>query len=449
MEKSSEDRKRGQTTFLHRHIRGLSSTSPLSRFALRDRFLVAFLLLSALLLGVFALGIKHFLDIIEVEFIGAEFRSEYQRLLSDYRDREKFSLPFPPGFTAFVAASANDAHLDATLRALPAGVHERVTDGRRVLSVAKTAVDGGMLYVVFDQAHDPVVRLQRRLLGIALWVGLIALLLDLGLALWLSQVVMRPVERLARNIAAIAPGRHREPLLTPNDQQEIAVIARAFDATLARFDEFAERERAFTRDASHELRTPLAVIASGMQLMDSDPNLAPEQRTRLARAQAAAAQMQALVEGLLFLSRGEELGRATAAFSVGGLLHEAVRTLTIAAGRRAPALSVSITRDCEVSVPRGLLLCVVNNLLRNALDHSQSRRIDVELDAPRLVIQDYGRGIEEHAQEQVFEPDRRGPDSQGEGVGLNLVKRICDRLGWRIALESAPGAGARFTLELS
>jgi signal transduction histidine kinase len=191
------------------------------------------------------------------------------------------------------------------------------------------------------------------------------------------------------------------------------------------------------------------VIASGLQLMDSDPALAPEQRTRLARAQAAAAQMQALVEGLLFLSRGEELGRGTAAFSVGGLLHEAVRTLTVAAGRRAPAISLSIAQDYEVSVPRGLLLCVVNNLLRNALDHSRSRRIDIVLEGPELVIQDYGRGIDAPAQAQVFEPDMRGPDSHGEGVGLNLVKRICDRLGWRIALESASGAGARFTLKLS
>ena len=146
---------------------------------------------------------------------------------------------------------------------------------------------------------------------------------------------------------------------------------------------------------------------------------------------------------------GSVADAGTAAFSVGGLLHEAVRSLMVAAGRRAPALTVSITRDCEVSVPRGLLLCVVNNLLRNALDHSQSRRIDVVLDAPRLVIQDYGRGIDDAAQAQVFEPDMRGPDSEGEGVGLNLVKRICDRLGWRIALESAPGAGARFTLEFN
>ncbi len=420
-----------------------------SRFALRDRFLVAFLLLSALLLGVFALGIKHFLAILEVEFIGAEFHAEYQRLLTDYTDRHRFLTPFPPGFSAFVARDDNDSRLDETLIKLPPGVHERVHDGRRTLSVGKTVVEDGLLYVIFDQAHDPVVRLQKRLLGIALWVGLIALLLDLGLALWLSQVVMRPVERLARNIAAIAPGRRREPLLTAQDQQEIAVIARAFDATLARFDEFAERERAFTRDASHELRTPLAVIASGMQLMDSDPKLAPEQRTRLARAQAAAAQMQALVEGLLFLSRGEERGRAIAAFSVGGLLHEAVRTLTVAAGRRAPAISLSITQDHELSVPRGLLLCVVNNLLRNALDHSQSRRIDVSLAGPRLSIQDYGRGIDAPAQALVFEPDMRGPDSLGEGVGLNLVKRICDRLGWRIALASAAGAGACFTLEMT
>ena len=121
----------------------------LPRFALRDRFLVAFLLLSASLLGVFALGIKHFLDIIEVEFIGAEFHSEYQRLLADYHERRRIFTPLPPGFSAFVAAASDDARLDDTLRALPPGVHESVTDGRRRLAVAKTAVEAGMLYLVF------------------------------------------------------------------------------------------------------------------------------------------------------------------------------------------------------------------------------------------------------------------------------------------------------------
>ncbi len=419
------------------------------RFTLRGRFLIASLLLSVVLLGGFALGITHFLDIVEGEFIGAEFHSEYQRLVSDFRDLGHFQKPDLPGFSAFFSARDDDPRVSETLRQLPIGIHDEVNDERRTLSVGKTRVANGMLYVIFDQTHDPVERLERRLLRVAMWIGMGGLVLSFGLALWLSQVVMRPVERLARNIAAITPGRRREPLLTEHDHQEIAVIARAFDAALARFDQFAERERAFTRDASHELRTPLAVIASGLQLIGSDPQLAPEQRTRLARAQAAAAQMQALVEGLLFLSRGEERGRGTAAFSVSGLLHEAVRTLTVAAGRRAPTISLSITQDFEVSVPRGLLLCVVNNLLRNALDHSQSRRIDVVLEGAHLVIQDYGRGIDAPAQAQVFEPDMRGPDSHGEGVGLNLVKRICDRLGWRIALESASGAGARFTLEIS
>ena len=328
------------------------------RLALRHRFLVASLLLSTVLLAGFAFALKHFLDIIEGKFIGAEFASEYRRLETDYLDSRHFTAANAPGFSAFVVRRADDPRLTPTLRALPPGLHEEVEDGTRVLAVGKRAVAEGTLYVIFDQAHDPVEGLEQRLLGVALAMGVVALLLNLALAWWLSRLVMRPVELLARRVGAVAPGVTQPALLTAEAPREIAIIARAFDTTLARFDKFVAREHAFTRDASHELRTPLAV-------------------------------------------------------------------------------------------PRGLLLCVVNNLLRNALEHSKSRRIDVALCGAQLVIEDYGIGITEGEQACVFERDTRGDDSSGEGIGLHLVKRICERLDWHIDLHSAVGAGARFVLRLA
>ena len=417
--------------------------------SLRGRFLLASMLLSGVLVGGFSLAIQHFLDVIEDEFISAEFGSEFKRLLADYHDRGKLVGTNPPGFDAFVVTRDGDGRLAPVLRRVPLGVHTQIQVGSREFTVGKELVAGGTLYVVYDQSRNPVERLERRLLEIALWAGISALLFSLALALWLSRVVLRPVELLAETVSAITPGPGRAPLLATDERHEIAVIARAFDATLARFDDFAERERAFTRDASHELRTPLAVISSGLQLIERDATLAVEQRVRIARVQSAAAQMQALVEGLLFLSRDEDIERNGPAFSVGGMLQDAARTLTAAAGNRPPAINVNVERDHEMSVPRGLLLCVVNNLLRNALEHSESRRIDVALAGPELVIQDYGKGIERGAQARVFDKDMRGPGSSGEGVGLHLVKRICDRLGWRIELSSAAGAGARFALQLA
>jgi signal transduction histidine kinase len=93
--------------------------------------------------------------------------------------------------------------------------------------------------------------------------------------------------------------------------------------------------------------------------------------------------------------------------------------------------------------------CVVSNLVGNAVRNTDKGRIDVRLEADRIVVQDTGSGIAARDLQQIFERRYRSPHSGGLGLGLYLVKRICDRLGWRVEVQSAPGAGARFDVLFS
>lgn len=73
----------------------------------------------------------------------------------------------------------------------------------------------------------------------------------------------------------------------------------------------------------------------------------------------------------------------------------------------------------------------------------------VRLDTDKLVVSDTGIGIGRDELGQVFERYRKGPESSGAGIGLSLVKRICDRHGWRIDLDSRPGEGTIATLHFA
>jgi signal transduction histidine kinase len=91
-----------------------------------------------------------------------------------------------------------------------------------------------------------------------------------------------------------------------------------------------------------------------------------------------------------------------------------------------------------------MVACVVNNLLLNAVNFTQSGAIEVKLTAEQLTVRDTGIGIPPQDLSRIFERRDRGTQSRGLGLGLYLVSRICGRLGWVIETESAEGRGTTF-----
>ena len=103
----------------------------------------------------------------------------------------------------------------------------------------------------------------------------------------------------------------------------------------------------------------------------------------------------------------------------------------------------------RLDVAPALFSIVVDNLVRNAVAHTEAGRVSVHLYADRLVVSDTGIGIEAEEIGRVFQRYYRGAASSGSGIGLSLVKRICDRQGWQIELVSRPGGGTNATLKFS
>jgi signal transduction histidine kinase len=221
------------------------------------------------------------------------------------------------------------------------------------------------------------------------------------------------------------------------------MIAAAFDRYLQRLDEFVIREQSFTQVASHELRTPLSIVLSGVQLLLEERGLTEHGRERLERIHRAALQMNGLIEALLFLAR-EDNRTTDAACSLDEVVRAAVDAQGEAAANAALELHCEIVAPQAVGTSAVMANAVVSNLIANAIQHAGHGRIDVRLESGRLSVQDTGKGIAPEELTRIFEFRYRGERSRGMGLGLYLVKLICDRLGWRIRASSSPGAGTRF-----
>ena len=370
--------------------------------------------------------------------------------LDDYmarRERNPRSLPPDSaslrGYVARIGEAAD--HVPAEIRGLPPGQHE-VSLGDTPFRAAVADRGGERYYILFNQERQKL-REQRFVSYLVAGAVIMTLLSTLG-GLWLAGRVITPVTELARSVRAAPPDNPPRLAVEGDPADEIAELANAFDRYLARLAAFIERERAFAADASHELRTPLAVIRGAAEVLADDPSLSPAQAGRVARIERAAAQMSELIPALLLLSR-EEPAPADARCDAAQLARDCIGRHTPLALERGIALKLEAPAPVSLPVPSAMFAMVIANLVHNAIVHAAHGSVGVSLSDDRLVVSDTGPGIDQQELGQVFDRYHKGPDSEGAGIGLSLVKRICDRHGWRIALTSRPGGGTTATLHFT
>jgi signal transduction histidine kinase len=290
--------------------------------------------------------------------------------------------------------------------------------------------------------------LEARLVNIAYGVISTALIAAVLVGYLLSRLVMKPVSRLTAQVAALRPDTPSIRLRDQFDDREIGLIAEAIDRYQARIEQFVARERDFTDGASHELRTPLATILSALPLLREQTEIsASAGRERLDRIERAARQMQAMIEALLFLAR-EDGGWRTEPCALAELVEEQSQAWRSAAEEKGLELICRVDGSPLVWVSPGMAASVIGNLLANAVQHTQRGQVRIILNEDRLIVEDTGPGISMIDRGRIFERRYRGPGSAGLGIGLYLVHRICERLGWLIEVHTVASEGTRFEIRI-
>jgi two-component system sensor histidine kinase SenX3 len=228
-----------------------------------------------------------------------------------------------------------------------------------------------------------------------------------------------------------------------------------------------ERERVeamrrdFVANVSHELKTPLGAMSVLAEVLaDADDAVT---RKRLAgRVQDEAGRMSDLVRDLLDLSRVESEEPDTAPVDVGWVVDEAVHRASVLADASGVAVRADLPADPLVVVAdRAQLVTAVANLLDNAVTHSLPGVGSAEVvvraaragDEISIEVEDHGVGIPPDEQDRIFERfyrvDRgRARERGGTGLGLAIVRHVALSHGGTVEVESAPGAGATFTLRI-
>lgn len=265
----------------------------------------------------------------------------------------------------------------------------------------------------------------------------------------LARRVTRRLERLERAVDELGAGdlTARVPV---QGKDEVARLARRFNAAADRIQTLVEAQRRVVASASHELRSPLARLQMALVLVEDADPADPERQRILADAAIDIEELDALVGDLLLASRLEATGLAVSLAPVDLL---AVVAEEAARFDHAEVYGEPVSVDGDSR----MLHRVVRNLLENARRYGGGGPIEVTTSAAgdrvRLVVADRGPGVPESDRDRIFEPfyrpstHREGADG-GVGLGLALVRDIARAHGGDVRYEPREGQGSRFIVEL-
>jgi signal transduction histidine kinase len=365
--------------------------------------------------------------------------------LDDYvlrRARNPQSLPERTAtIRAFVVApSGGTTPVPKAVAELAPGRHRLVLEGTPYRAAVRNV--GEQRFVVLYDV-SALRRRERGFIGLLSGAVLLMTAISAFAGRWLAGRTIAPVTELARRVAKLRPEGSPRPLAAEFPWEEVQRLAADFDAYLSRLHDFIERERLFTADVSHELRTPLAVIRGATELLLTDPDIDERNRGRVARIGRAVAEMGEISGALLALAREQE----APAIQPGDCDAEAVAADLVGRYRelfrsKPLELTLMVQGQPHLAADCAVLAMVLGNLLRNALTFTEAGEVRVTIYPDAVTIEDTGQGIGTEDVRHLFSPYVRGGASEGAGLGLSLVQRLCEREGWSVTLADRPTGGA-------
>jgi two-component system sensor histidine kinase BaeS len=294
---------------------------------------------------------------------------------------------------------------------------------------------------------------------LAVVVGVVMIVIfGIGLARWVR-------ERLAGLEAAsnrIAEGdlSARAPV---DGDDAIATVSVAFNDMAANLQATHQREREFLMSVGHDLRTPLTTIRGYAEALDEGTIGSDDAERVAAVLHTQTDRLTRLVEDVMLLARLEarEFTLRPEPTDVPAHLGGVVDTYRVRAGELGVTLEFISAGSAMVNIDPDRLDQVCSNLIENALRYTPEHgtvTVTVEADVHqgyvRLIVRDTGPGIEPADTDRVFDrlyvQQRYHPiRPEGSGLGLTIVRELVDAMHGTVRVESTPGEGSQFIVEVT
>lgn len=264
----------------------------------------------------------------------------------------------------------------------------------------------------------------------------------------LARRIVQPIVNLTAQVRQLTPKNYQQVSLDYADD-EVGDLVKVVYQHIHTVNQYLQREQWFTGDISHELRTPLMVVSSSIELLKQDGVSAEQHQLLFQRIDDALQSINEMIGAFLILARNkQDEASANVETDLAELCYSVIESLKPSFTGKDIDIHIHADSTIRLMLNSVLLTIVVSNLLKNAIANMRKGRIDIYIDQDSLVVEDNGSGLPVVVKEFVNQGGvaiKRGNVSY-LGLGLSIIKRICEREGWTIQATSSESGGARFTL---
>ena len=413
--------------------------------SLRYRITLTLVLFGSLLSSIIVAGLYSTIEGVEEKLVDDILKLELNHFLGqDDTTLGTFRQISADSVLYYVSESQKEIVPDQ-VRYLDYGHHEIDFGEHLTYDVLVTHNAHGSIYIIKNASSYE--KFENNLRLALLGAVCSAVLIALWLGNWLSGKVISPVTALANQVENLKPGVNPSlQIASRYANDEVGKLANTFDHYQHKMEEFIQREQDFTADASHELRTPLAVINGAAELLLENPNLPDQAKRQVERIERSGERMSKMLEVLLLLAREtpSSQNQTLELCNIGNLVNESVQQHRFMMhDKPAVTLRYEICANLQEAISKTAFSIILSNLIRNAIIYTEQGEVVITVDNKLIQIRDTGTGISKADLKHIFDRHYRGSNanSGGSGIGLSIVKRICDRQNIQIDINSEEGVG--------
>ncbi|MEM7468961.1 MAG: HAMP domain-containing sensor histidine kinase, partial [Pseudomonadota bacterium] len=400
--------------------------------SLQTRITLGALLLSVIISAILSVAVLLTFEIAEKKFFEAHYQADISTFIQQYNVDPSISDLPRDNFQVFIARGGNDESIPDYVKELPKDTYNVTIDGR---VFDYQIIDRGLnrYHFLFDE--DDTDAFESSLLVFSAVISLVIIVVSVLTGQRLGRHIIQPLTDLAKRVSQFEihneNGSAESEVL--EDSDEIQTLERSIEEYHARISKLLKQEQEFSADVSHELRTPLMAMHGAAELLhrrleDTNNDSIPV----VNRITRGCVQMTGLTEALLYLAREpHNFDNLVEPIKVRKVVDDHLSILKEIIDSRD--ISVEVTQQTErtINAIPAVIDIVIGNIIKNAVKYTNQDLINISITHEGVVVQDYGPGIDEVKQTEIFDRYRRGDNGQenGAGIGLSLVKRFCDQYG--------------------
>ncbi len=310
--------------------------------------------------------------------------------------------------------------------------------------------------LILSKSTADLFAFRQNMLTVFSILGFMSLVGSFIVGYLLARNTLNPLVRLSR-VAETMDLENLESRLSMdgNPQDELVILVRKFNEMIGRLKEMTSRQKEFIANASHELKTPLTRAITSLEVLD----VTPETKEEVKLIKEDLFHINTLLEKLLLLSRlnkDSHLVSHPKKIRLDALFSQVRKQFVNQCDIKRLKLNMIGPETVESRLPKEYLEIILSNLVSNAIKYSRSggyiklickvsgRKTEIE-------VRDSGEGMAEDERSRIFDRFYRGKSAsrlaKGYGVGLSIVKHICDiyKIGLTVDSHKDSGTTVRLT----